>query len=587
MGGVNFKPNVPGGGEHPAGGANGDGGQGKTDKANPQNPHGNDSHGLARGHARVAARVGELAAQTQQVADKIKRGNGHQPKTDSTPNADHADRSGRSHGNQQRGDRQVHAEQRNQTHGHELRTHGNDSHTRAHDSRTHGHDSRTHGNDSHGRSHELHGRGHESHGRGHESRGHGRESSLTSAAVNYLRGVVGDDALPPNARAALDTLKSSLGGNSLDELLNERGHKVEKLLDHFLHKVEHVLERGSEHARRGVHHVADELVSAVQLEKHFARLERTGGDAARRAEEAVFRLLFAPHEEGHDGGNQRLDNRLTELWRDLRSGVFLPAQESSSPFPLTGRARVVNELIELLHTLDAIERGTSQQQQFPGASKGAGQGAQGETLAGRLANLTEGELAELLNMLPTLPGRAGRNEMVRLLAALAGPLVDADGRMLLAKDGTPLKLDQLLWLNTIGGLPGSSFRGELLGTHLSPLIVFGFDALFSLIGFDGRTLAPPHFAAVQAQVNGSELEWVFGQPPLTEGWMRALIERLKDAAVPAQNLLGEMLEEALVDGRFHAVLVEGSVAEGEPVSGSFSVKRLLPDPSAVQGFATT
>jgi hypothetical protein len=176
--------------------------------------------------------------------------------------------------------------------------------------------------------------------------------------------------------------------------------------------------------------------------------------------------------------------------------------------------------------------------------------------------------------------------MVRLLAALSGPLVDADGRMLLAKDGTPLKPGQLLWLNTIGGLPGSAFTGDPFPTHLSPLIVFGFDALYTLIGFDGRTLARPHFAAVQAQINNSELEWVYGQPPLTEGWMRALIERLKDAAAPAQNLLGEMLEEALVDGRFHAVLVQGSVAEGESVSGSFSVKRLLPDPSVPQGFAT-
>lgn len=555
MSGVNFKPNVPGGGEHPAGGAKGDGGHGKPDKANSHAPHGNESHGLARGHVRIGARVGELVAQTQQVVERIRRGNGHQPKTDSTPQSDNPGRSGRSHGNQQRGDRQVQVEQRNQTHGNESRTH------------------------------ESHGRSNESHGRSHESRGRGHESSLTSAAVKYLRGVAGDDALPRNVRAALDSLKSSLGKNSLDELLSERGHKVEKLLDHFLRQAGRTSEHVSEHGRRGVHQVADELVSAVQLEKHFARLERTAGDAARRAEEAVFRLLFSPHEGDHDGGgDRRLDNRLTELWRDLRSGVFLPAQESNSPFQLTGRARVVNELIELMHTLDAIERGVSQQ--FPGASKGAEQGALAEMLGGRLANLTEGELAELLNLLPTLPGRAGRNEMVRLLAALTGPLVDADGRMLLAKDGTPLKPDQLLWLSTVGGLPGSAFKGELLGTNLSPLIVYGFDALYTLIGFDGRTLAQQHFAAVQAQVNGSELEWVFGQPPLSEGWMRALIERLKDAAAPAQNRLGEMLEEALVDGRFHAVLVEGSVAEGESVGGSFSVKRLLPDPSAAQGFAT-
>ncbi|HKP72120.1 MAG TPA: hypothetical protein VJT82_04225, partial [Pyrinomonadaceae bacterium] len=328
--------------------------------------------------------------------------------------------------------------------------------------------------------------------------------------------------------------------------------------------------------------VADELVNAVHLEKHFAQLERTGGDAARRAEEAVLRLLFAPPEE-HDGEPHRpLDNRLTELWRDLRSGAFLPAQEAASPFPLTGRARVASEMIELMHTLDRIEQAA---QQFPNGAKSEGRGELIEVLAGRLANLSEGELAELLNLLPTLPGRAGRNEMVRLLASLTGALVDADGKMLVSRDGTPLKLDQLLWLSNAGGLLGSTFKADLFPVHLSPLIVFGFDALYSLIGFDGRTLTPPHFAAVQAQINGSELEWVCGQPPLTEGWMRALIERLKDSAVAGQNLLGEMLEEALVDGRFHAVLVQGTVEEGEAVGGSFSVKRLLPSPPAAQGFA--
>jgi hypothetical protein len=493
----------------------------------------------------VAARVGELAAQTQQVADKIKRGHGHQPKTDSTTHPDSDSRSGRSHGNHRNDDQRGRVEQGNRTHAHDA--HGRDAH----------------GRDSHGRDH---------------------HSSLTSAAVKYLRGEGGNGALSENVRGALDTLQTALGKKPLEELLTERGHKVEKLIEHFLRHSERASERAGEHAKRAVHQVADELVSALQLEKHFARLERTGGDAARRAEEAVFRLLFNSHEELHN--EHRRDHHVTELWRDLRSGAFLPAQESYSQFQLTGRARAVNEMIELLHTLDALERVASQQ--IPGEAKGAGQrGTLAETLAGRLANLTESELAELLNMLPTLPGRAGRNEMVRLLAALTGPLMDADGKMLLAKDGTPLKPDQLLWLSTFGGLPGSGFKGELFGTHLSPLIVFGFDALYSLIGFDGRTLVPPHFAAVQAQINGSELEWVCGQPPLSEGWMRALIERLKDSVQSDQNLLGEMLEEALVDGRFHAVLVQGSVAEGEAVSSSFSVTRLLPAPSAAQSFATS
>ncbi len=90
---------------------------------------------------------------------------------------------------------------------------------------------------------------------------------------------------------------------------------------------------------------------------------------------------------------------------------------------------------------------------------------------------------------------------------------------------------------------------------------------------------------MQAQVNGSELEWVFGQPPLSEGWMRALIERLKDSALADHNLLGEMLEEALAEGRFHAALVGGTVSEGEAQPDTFAVTRLLPGATADAAFA--
>ena len=155
-------------------------------------------------------------------------------------------------------------------------------------------------------------------------------------------------------------------------------------------------------------------------------------------------------------------------------------------------------------------------------------------------------------------------------------MVDADGRALVTKDGVPLKLAQLMWLGSLGGVLKPVAGAESFPVRLSPLLIYGFDAVYSLIGFDGRTLNPPHFAAVQAQVNGSEMEWVFGQPPLSEGWMRALIERLKDSAQADHNLLGEMLEEALADGRFHAALVGGTVSEGEAVADTFAVTRLLP-----------
>ena len=44
-----------------------------------------------------------------------------------------------------------------------------------------------------------------------------------------------------------------------------------------------------------------------------------------------------------------------EVLRDLRAGAFVPAQEQHNPFPLTGRARVMVEMMELMRTLDAVE----------------------------------------------------------------------------------------------------------------------------------------------------------------------------------------------------------------------------------------
>ena len=58
--------------------------------------------------------------------------------------------------------------------------------------------------------------------------------------------------------------------------------------------------------------------------------------------------------------------------------------------------------------------------------------------------------------------------------------------------------------------------------------------------------------------------------------MRALIERLKDSAQADTNMLGEMLEEALADGRFHAALRGRHGLRGEAVADTFAVTRLCP-----------
>lgn len=405
---------------------------------------------------------------------------------------------------------------------------------------------------------------------------HGAQPSL----LDYLKGdkKSGRD-LPTHLREVLDGTTRSVGRNALRALGAGRDERVGKFVDQFAKKLNRSLERPlsqGETSKALVREAVRELSSVVHMAKHFARLEKRGGEIVRRAEERVFKFLQQQSGQGSDGSQPRI--RTSELWRDLRSGAFQPAPDAHDPFPLTGRARVASEMIELMHTLDAIEHAL---QKLGGRAQGNGQAGVAEEGAVFLSQTggsvgANGEPEEVFVRLPTLPGRAARGEIERFIASLSGQLLDAHGRSFTTPDGMPLKFDQLLWLGTSGAMHGI-FEADAFPTQLSPLHIYGFDALYSLIGFDGRTLNAPRYAAVQIQINASELESIFGQQPLSEGWMRALIERLKDSAHADHNTLGEMLEMALADGRLHTVLVSGSVNQGVATESSFNVAKLLPN----------
>jgi hypothetical protein len=522
------------------------------------------------------------------------------------------------------------------------RNRSHESHGRTNESRGHGHSdhgNRTHGHgrsdDDHGRnnfrlpSNDNQGRGNGngfevSHGRGgHEGRVPGandRGGLNVAPLVAYLRGGAGGEHVPRELRQVLDGASRVLGSDLVAALerrgASNSGEHAVRFIEHALARVVRTLGRASEAGGAAASNVAPrvygeavgELLAATTLDKYFRQAEASGGRVVAQAEALLARLLYG------DGSSQGVGRPAPggfdvphrpempaphplEVLRDLQAGAFRPAEVSRAPFPLSGRALVATEMMELMRTLDAVERATREllttMQSTAAQASGvfaAGEGDEAPLLALlRALSGTPGgaeTLDELLALLPPgLPGRAARLEIPRLVAALDGVMVDADGRALVTKDGVPLKLEQLLWLGSLGGVMKGVAGAESLPVHLSPLLIYGFDAVYSLIGFDGRTLNPPHFAAVQAQVNGSELEWVFGQPPLSEGWMRALIERLKDSAQADHNLLGEMLEEALAEGRFHATLVGGTVSEGEARPDTFAVTRLLPGATADAAFS--
>lgn len=528
-------------------------------------------------------------------------------------------------------------------------SHEDGGHGRSHEARGHGrsHEAHGRGDSDHGGSVHGSGRGEREHGRSdfrpnstnpngnangfdnshgrgpHDTHGRGasdllndahRNLSLTSV-IAHLRGGAGGEHIPRELRQVLDSASRVLGSDLLAALerrgpSGDVGHAV-KIIEHALASVARTLERVAEAGGSAAANVpprvygeaVGELLAATMLDKHFRKAEATGGRVVAQAEAALARLLYGDRPGGGGGrpGDFGSPGRPgpglpaphpLEVLRDLQTGAFRPPEVGRSPFPLTGRALVATEMMEMMRTLDAADQvmrellATTRNGGAPVvAAFGMGEGDETplltllRVLAGTPTSGAADVLDELLATLtPALPGRAARMEIPRLVAALGGVLADAEGRALVTKDGAPLKLDQLMWMGSLGGVLKSlgGAGAESLPVRLSPLLIYGFDAVYSLIGFDGRTLNPPHFAAVQAQVNGSELEWVYGQPPLSEGWMRALIERLKDSAQADHNLLGEMLEEALAEGRFHAALVCGTVSEGEAQPDTFAVTRLLP-----------
>ena len=106
------------------------------------------------------------------------------------------------------------------------------------------------------------------------------------------------------------------------------------------------------------------------------------------------------------------------IWlRDLRTSAFLNVRDWRVHFPLTGRARMVSEMMELMRTIEAIEKFTAEMRANP--HKGftgdwsifsREEFSAGSCQRGRRA------VGQHLLILSDLPGLAGRLEIPRLIA---------------------------------------------------------------------------------------------------------------------------------------------------------------------------
>lgn len=416
-----------------------------------------------------------------------------------------------------------------------------------------------------------------------------------------------DEAMPPDQRgrtaSSLLRAASDQFAQAVARLTGQddaTGSQISRT-DEFAQAVARLTGR-REGGTPGLGEAVDRFLQTVQLDKYLQRAGRTRSEVVRQAETSIVRTLYgssfnsarnptAQQLEYVQGSVSSLLDRLrptvAEALRDLRAGLFLPAQEARGPFMLNDRARVVTELMELARALDGIDRLTRALEQLErritqdvsqmtrpvfAECDGEAHSRLAPSLAPELDGLapeTKAKLESLLfSLSQALPSRAGRSGMFHLIIATEGMLVDPQGNFLaLRETGTPLKLDQLLLFATTQGSVEN--LSEKTSSRSTPLLLYGLDALYSMIGFDGRTLAAPHFAAVHASIEGSGPEWAFGHEELSEGWLRAVIERLKDAANVQHNALGETLEEALADGRFHLILINGSPAEGWYHVGAF------------------
>lgn len=394
----------------------------------------------------------------------------------------------------------------------------------------------------------------------------------TASAINYLTGKSAGEDLLPGARQVLDQLSNTTGQSALQGFIERGGQPASDIIGHFTNQITQSLNRAGTSSflkDQFPKNQLDELINTIHLERRLADLEKSCGPSAQKARNLTLSTL-ANDWARQTNGDCRSSMTATELLSDLRSCALLQSRDLNSPFPLTGIRFVSAELAALILTLEAIERalGFAIANRFVTSSMGIHPDAL-MTLMGWLG--TERELALLLSgNWPALPGRMGRHQIMNFFAALGGMMNDSSGKPLLVKDGMPLKLGELMWFNLLGGLLDSARSMDRSHTKLAPLLVYGFDAIFSLIGTDGRGLSLPHFIAVQAQTNGAQPEWTFGQLPFSEGWMRAMIERLKDSASADENLLGEHLEDALIEGRFYLGILSGAVEEGKAVPESFN-----------------
>src|SRR5262249_36616314 len=153
---------------------------------------------------------------------------------------------------------------------------------------------------------------------GNEAEPGSRFQSETSSAIDFLNGRSGDSGLSSATRDLVEQAGNAVGRSAVSGFLARSDHAADilgRLIDQRASNAYQSFNQSSQNVARNL---ANELLSTMQVEKHFSQLDTGAGSSVQRALDAALSLLANATSQPGSASLVTVD----DLLRDLRSGAF-------------------------------------------------------------------------------------------------------------------------------------------------------------------------------------------------------------------------------------------------------------------------